>query len=401
MNILITGASGYLGNSIVPYLLKRGHTILLVSRSKFSHVNQFLGIDVLTYDELFSSHFSRSFDCCIHLAVLNNSNILFTYEDFYDVNVRLGVRILDYCLQNGVKRFIYFGSAHEFHPGKLTPYSQTKRCFSAISQEYTHHFDVINICIPAAYDLKSLPKRLLLISRFNPLAKGIILDSVKIFWPLCSTDRLYNTVEIFLAKDSKSQIHHCADDQDDNPIYIFLKKALDITGSLLTIFSLWWLFLLIWIVIKIDGDGPSILRQIRVGKNRTIFTCYKFRTMQIDAPVAGTHDVSTSFVTRPGRLLRQYKIDELPQVLNVLRGEMSFVGPRPCLPIQNTLIEERDRRGVFGVLPGITGYSQVRGFDMSNPVMLAESDNFYVVNRTIVLDLIILFRTIFRGKKCL
>lgn len=399
MNILITGASGYLGNSIVPYLLSLGHSILLVSRSKISHVKQFSGIDSTTYDELFSSKFSRSFDCCIHLAVLNNSNLFFTYDDFYDVNVRLGVRVLDFCLQNGVKRFIYFGSVHEFHSGKLTPYSQTKRCFTAISKQYTHHLDIINICIPAVYDLKSLPKKLLLISCFNSPTKSLILDFVKIFWPLCSIEKVSNTVEIFLGENSESQIYYCADDQDENLTYIILKKVLDLVGSLLVILCLWWLFLLTWVVIKVDTGGPSFLCQIRVGKNRSVFTCYKFRTMRMEAPVAGTHDVGASFVTRSGRLLRKYKIDELPQVLNVLRGEMSFVGPRPCLPIQNTLIEERGRRGVFGVAPGITGYSQVRGLDMSRPAILAESDNFYVVNRTLSLDLIILFRTIFRGKK--
>lgn len=401
MNILITGASGYLGGSLVPYLLKQGYSILLVSRSKFTGAHQFRGVDLITYDELFSPSFNTSFECCIHLAVLNNSNVTLGYEDFHEVNVTLGIRILDFCINNDVKQFIYFGSVHEFDPRNVSFYSRTKRRFSFLSQEYANHIAVLNICIPAVYDLNCLPKRLQKISYFSSSIKKKIVNFIKIFWPLCSAERLCRSVEVMVRGDFASGIYYCADNQDDNLMYAYAKKVLDITGSLLAILFLWWLFLLTWVVIKVDTGGASVLRQVRVGKKKSLFTCYKFRTMRADAPVVGTHDVGDSYVTRSGKFLRKYKIDELPQVLNVLRGEMSFVGPRPCLPIQKAVIDERDRKGVYRVVPGITGYSQVRGVDMSNPVTLAESDSFYVANRTMALDLKILFRTIFRGKHIL
>jgi lipopolysaccharide/colanic/teichoic acid biosynthesis glycosyltransferase len=312
-------------------------------------------------------------------------------------------------LQNGVRRFIYFGSAHEFHSGKLTPYSQTKRCFSAISKEYARYLNIINICIPAAYDLKSLPKRLLLISFFNPPTKCMILDFVKIFWPLCSTEKLSNTVEIFLGECSESRIYHCADDQNENLIYILLKKVLDLTGSLVVILCLWWLLLLTWMVIKVDTGGPSILRQIRIGKNRSVFTCYKFRTMQTEAPVAGTHDVSTSFVTRSGRLLRKYKIDELPQLFNVLIGNMSLVGPRPNVE-EDVKKYISDEKSIIFTKPGITDLSSIifsdEGEILKNSSNPDESYNLlirpwksslillYIKNESFLLDCQIIFLTL-------
>jgi lipopolysaccharide/colanic/teichoic acid biosynthesis glycosyltransferase len=99
-------------------------------------------------------------------------------------------------------------------------------------------------------------------------------------------------------------------------------------------------------------------------------------------------------VTRVGRFLRKTKIDELPQILSVLRGDMSFVGPRPCLPVQTELIEERARRGVYAVLPGITGKAQLEGIDMSAPRLLAETDAEYVAGRSVAGDLRILLATL-------
>lgn len=120
--------------------------------------------------------------------------------------------------------------------------------------------------------------------------------------------------------------------------------------------------------------GSPLFRQTRVGRNRKPFTLVKFRTMRPDTAQVATHLADASSITPWGRLLRRTKLDELPQLWNVLKGEMSLVGPRPCLFSQAQLIEARGRLGVFGARPGITGLAQIRGIDMSTPDLLAVTD---------------------------
>ena len=109
---------------------------------------------------------------------------------------------------------------------------------------------------------------------------------------------------------------------------------------------------------------------------------------------AASHEIGVQAVTRVGSILRRFKIDELPQIWNVLRGDMSFVGPRPCLPSQLELISERNKLGVFSVRPGITGLAQVRGVDMSTPVRLAQIDSEYLMTRSLRRDIGLMAGTI-------
>lgn len=120
--------------------------------------------------------------------------------------------------------------------------------------------------------------------------------------------------------------------------------------------------------------GSPLYRQERVGRNRSIFILVKFRTMVVGTSSVASHLVDGASITPFGRFLRKTKLDELPQLWNVLKGDMSLVGPRPCLPSQCVLIEARDDRGVFSARPGITGLAQVRGIDMSTPDLLAQTD---------------------------
>lgn len=130
---------------------------------------------------------------------------------------------------------------------------------------------------------------------------------------------------------------------------------------------------ILWLIGLWDTGSP-LFRQQRVGRNQQPFVLVKFRTMRPDTASVATHLADTSAITPFGRLLRRTKLDELPQLWNVLKGEMSLVGPRPCLFNQKALIAERADRGVFDVLPGITGLAQVHGIDMSTPRLLAETD---------------------------
>jgi lipopolysaccharide/colanic/teichoic acid biosynthesis glycosyltransferase/uncharacterized protein YbjT (DUF2867 family) len=132
--------------------------------------------------------------------------------------------------------------------------------------------------------------------------------------------------------------------------------------------------LLVLTIFGIFDTGAPVFRQERVGKNKKSFVLVKFRTMTMDTESVASHLASTTSITRFGHFLRRAKLDELPQLWNVLKGEMSLVGPRPCLFSQDELIQERRARGVFDVQPGITGLAQVNGIDMSTPKLLAQTD---------------------------
>lgn len=131
--------------------------------------------------------------------------------------------------------------------------------------------------------------------------------------------------------------------------------------------------LILFIIGLFDTGSPLFLQQ-RVGKNKKSFTLIKFRTMRKDAAQVATHLANKSAITKYGAFLRRTKLDELPQLLNVVKGDMSLVGPRPNLFNQTELIEERDKRGVYNYTPGITGLAQINEIDMSTPELLAKTD---------------------------
>jgi len=151
------------------------------------------------------------------------------------------------------------------------------------------------------------------------------------------------------------------------------------------------------VLIRATSPGPAIFAQMRVGKEGRGFLCYKLRTMRKGSPSVPTHEAPVSYITPIGRFLRKTKLDELPQLWNVIRGDMSLVGSRPCLPEQAELILHRRNLGVLQVEPGITGLAQVREIDMSDPRRCAESDAEYLQNWSLRLDLWLLFRTVWRG----
>lgn len=150
-------------------------------------------------------------------------------------------------------------------------------------------------------------------------------------------------------------------------------RLIDIVFSILGILIGLPVMLCISVLAWFDNGSP-IFFQERVGRNKKLFVLVKFRTMHPDTGCMATHMLSASSITPLGRFLRKTKLDELPQLWNVLKGDMSIVGPRPCLPNQVDLIAERDARGVFSVRPGITGLAQVNQIDMSTPARLAEVD---------------------------
>jgi len=176
-----------------------------------------------------------------------------------------------------------------------------------------------------------------------------------------------------------------------------LKRAFDLVAAALLLLATSPVLLLCVVAVRASSPGPVIFSQTRVGRDGVLFRCHKLRTMLQGTPSLPSHEAPANAVTAVGRTLRKFKLDELPQFWNVLRGEMSLVGPRPCLPTQTELIERRRHLGVLAARPGITGMAQIRGIDMSNPRLLAETDAAYLRTASFWLDLRILFGTLYRN----
>jgi O-antigen biosynthesis protein WbqP len=172
-------------------------------------------------------------------------------------------------------------------------------------------------------------------------------------------------------------------------------RFFDFLFSFLGLITLSPLLILLWIVGLFENGSP-LYKQQRVGYNQKLFILIKFRTMPMGTKSDATHLIDYSIITSFGIFLRRTKLDEVPQLLNVLMGSMSLVGPRPCLPNQKRLIIERKKRGIYKVKPGITGLAQVSGINMSRPALLAKTDlkmikqmnlfyYFYYIFKTVLL----------------
>ena len=181
-------------------------------------------------------------------------------------------------------------------------------------------------------------------------------------------------------------------------MYSFFKRLLDIVLSLTALIVLAPLLLVLALLVKLDSPGPALFKQKRVGRNEKLFDIYKFRSMYTSAP----RDVATSelqnaesHITRVGRVLRKTSLDELPQLFNVLKGEMSLIGPRPLVPNEKDIHELRREKGAYRVRPGITGWAQVNGRDCLLPVDKARLDGYYADHISFGLDVkIIIFSVI-------
>ncbi len=181
-------------------------------------------------------------------------------------------------------------------------------------------------------------------------------------------------------------------------LYInYAKRMIDFIISLIGLIILSPVFLLLILCIKIDSRGPVLFKQCRIGKGKSEFYILKFRTMKIDTPKdTPTHLLENpdQYITKVGRLLRKTSLDELPQIVNILKGEMSIVGPRPALWNQYDLIKERDMYNANDIRPGLTGWAQVNGRDELPINIKARLDGEYVQKINFVFDVRICFKTI-------
>ena len=178
----------------------------------------------------------------------------------------------------------------------------------------------------------------------------------------------------------------------------YIKRTLDILLSPVLILILSPLFLLVAVIIKLDSKGPVFFTHKRAGKNLVPFTVYKFRTMNSNTPKnipTNSFRDANSYITNPGRIMRKLSIDELPQSFNVLKGEMSIVGPRPVVLNETDLLSEREKYKANACRPGITGWAQVNGRDELVTSVKAKMDGDYVKSLGILMDLRCIFMTVF------
>ena len=176
------------------------------------------------------------------------------------------------------------------------------------------------------------------------------------------------------------------------------KRIFDVIASSFALVLFSWLFVLLSLAIKLTSKGPILFKQKRVGKNKKHFYIYKFRTMRTDTP----KDMPTHLLTNPekyitpiGRFMRKTSLDELPQIFNILKGDMSIVGPRPALWNQYDLIAERDKYRANKIRPGLTGWAQINGRDEIEIPLKAKLDGYYVKKESFSFDIYIIIATVF------
>lgn len=391
MNIVISGATGYVGRNIVPLLQRNGHDILLVGRDTAKIAAVFPGCKCCDYADLPLQ--GRGYSTLLHLAVLNN-NIDAPLEAFLDVNVATALDTAERARQAGIARFIYVSSTHALDSSNTSSYAISKRKAAAELRKL-EGIEIVVLHLPYVYNPRFSDRLGFLGKMPSPLAR-ILFHAIAALKPTVSVDRFAEAVETIGAEGVSSAMAEPAilsDGQARNPVYAFFKRALDLVFALSVTVLFWWLLVLIWALVRLESRGPGVFAQERVGQNGRRFTCYKFRTMKAGTANLGTHEISASSVTRLGAILRRLKLDELPQIINIFRNEISLVGPRPCLPVQTQLVEARRRLGVLEIKPGISGLAQVNGIDMSDPEKLARWDARYRALQSLPGDLKIMIAT--------
>jgi len=389
MRVIVTGASGNIGSVLVPRFSASGFELLLVGRSVDVLQRRFPGLDACNYEQLADR--AAGYDALLNLAVVN-SDSLASESEFYAVNAELPLQLAALAVKQDIRRFIHISTIHALDTSHDTLYARSKR----IGQEKLARVEGVEICtvyLPAVHG-ERLSGRWRVLNKLPRWFRGMAVNMLSALKPIIDMDTLFEKLVSILTGDNPPRELVASNGQATNIFYQTLRRLIDLAASFTIMVFFWWLLLGVWILVRIRSKGPGLFAQQRVGKDGRIFTCYKFRTMHVGTKQSATHEVAASSVTSVGRVLRRTKLDELPQVWNLLKGEMTLVGPRPCLPSQTELVEGRRRSGVLELTPGITGLAQVNGIDMSIPHRLVIYDQRYLGMQSLLLDLRIFIMTV-------
>jgi O-antigen biosynthesis protein WbqP len=174
----------------------------------------------------------------------------------------------------------------------------------------------------------------------------------------------------------------------------YLKRAIDVITAIITLFLLFPFLVIIAILIKTYDNGPIVFKQKRIGRNGQVFLFLKFRSMTLNTPHVASTETHKLNITPIGKIIRRTNLDEIPQLINVLRGDMSIIGPRPCLPSQLSLIELRKANGSINLKPGLTGWAQINAYDYMPENEKADFDGDYYRRLSLLMDIEIVLRTL-------
>lgn len=394
MKIIITGASGLIGRKLVHHFSQEGHDLLLLGRNSDKLARLFPEHRVASYPNPEPKTLA-GYDGCIHLATRNN-NRPGTKGEFIRDNVeqlQVFCKILE---EANIRNHIYISSILA-HPNTSSTYGKSKWMAEQYLRQISDNNSDWRVTIlrPAFIHMTPFRGKLACLNALPSSIAALTMQILSILRPIVHYKQFQDSItEALETYNTKLyRVVPLSNRQVGNIFYEGWCWLLDMLFVLTVITCFGWLFPILYLWIRQDSPGPVLFIQERVGRNGRIFRCYKFRTMKQDTKAAATHEISRTHVTGVGSFLRKSKIDELPQIWNIVRRDMSLIGPRPCLPIQTLLIKERRDRRVLDVLPGITGFAQVQNIDMSDPKRLAKVDADYIVRRTLVLDARILIKT--------
>lgn len=335
---------------------------------------------------------AKGYDVFLHLAVMNN-NRPGSRGDFLRANADLTASYAVGAKKAKIRRFIYPSTVQTFLPAHDSYYVESKLAGEKKAREFfSNSVEVVYLGLVHGAKFSG---RLSLLNRFpQPVGRSVF----SVFSPLKPTTRAKLLADYVNEPErlAPKNLGILTDSKLENLIYRFWRYGLSL-GFVLAVILLAPLLLTVWLVIVLGSGRPGFFLQERLGRGGSTFRCAKFRTMQNGTKSLGTHLVDEKSVTPLGRFLRRLKVDELPQAVNVALGHMTLIGPRPSLPTQQEVIIARELHGVVDYTPGLTGWAQVNGIDMSNPDKIAQYDAQYLGLQSVWLDVLIMKRTLFRS----
>jgi len=388
--VVITGAGGVVGKQLVEHLVSLGNQVRVLSRNPVA-IQDSLPEQVAasSYDEMESV--LEGAHVVVHLAARNNDQGGDS-SDFDRDNVDLSLKLASAANQSGVSKFVFATTTKALtdnceHYGKSKAIAERKLASLAEPE-----FRVCLVRLCPVYGDGTRGKIKLL--QNLPLGLGnLALWLVRSLVPIVSAQRVAEGIAGITESSDPLEETCLADPVGTFSVYGLYIAVMNFVFVVAVPTILGLPCLISAIAVATTSKGGVMFIQERVGKKKKPFKLCKFRTMFTGTPNAGTHEVGKSYVTKVGAFLRKAKIDELPQALNVLKREINLIGPRPGLAKQTELLKQRDRYGVYDILPGITGYGQVSGVDMSEPLRLAILDHRYAAFRGILLDTKIALKT--------
>ncbi len=388
--IVIVGASSAVGRQLVPKLAAAGCELVLLDSDQEKLATVFPG-HMRCSDQNWQTEASGA-DALLNIS--DPASCAHTEgSEIERSSVQLPCELARTMRDADISQFIQIADITTLNDNSM--YARNER---SVEQQLAQlsHIQLNIIYIPLIWGSR-WPKRLTFLDACPDAIARAIFRPLAAFRPTLHIDRLVSAITDSVGASASKQV--VSDNIDNNVWYRGVSAIIDYGFALSVLFLFWWALLAIMVWVKVTSPGPAIFAQQRVGKHGKPFVCYKFRTMKTGTRQAGTHEVSQASVTPVGAILRRTKLDELPQALNILKGEVRLVGPRPGLPVQEELFQARQAAGVFDVTPGITGWAQINDIDMSDPQRLAHWDADYIGMRSLIFDIQIILSTAFgRGQ---